>query len=284
MRQSRLGTSLVIALRKARSRSRVSASSWRAVMSIPPAMIPVVRPCPSGSGAARQKTTRLSPRRLTNVFSYSSAGCTGAAARYCEITSSRSAGSMKTSQKYRPRTASSSSAPTASTAAAFWFTILPSRSRWTKRLGTVLTSVARNMNCDRSSAWSRMFSSGSPAAEATRSIVSRSSARAGSCTRAAIGRPLRSIIVTACSGAACGSSTSRPSASTHPSRSPSRYTISSEGSCRAWATASRSGVPASSDRRIWAAAARSKRPRRTPARNDTGTSANESRNMTQVTE
>ena len=46
-------------------------------MSMPPAMIPLVRPCSSGSGAERQKTTRFSPRRLTKVFSYSTAGWTG---------------------------------------------------------------------------------------------------------------------------------------------------------------------------------------------------------------
>ena len=99
IRQRRLGASFAIALRNARSRSRASASSWRAVMSIPPAMMPVVRPCSSGSGAERQKTTRRSPRRLTNVFSYSTAGCSGAAASNRAITSvALRLGSMKTSQ------------------------------------------------------------------------------------------------------------------------------------------------------------------------------------------
>ena len=80
IRQRRLGASLAIVFRNSRSRSRAAASSWRSVMSMPPAMIPPSRPCSSGSGAERQKTTRFSPRRLTNVFSYSTAGCSGAAA------------------------------------------------------------------------------------------------------------------------------------------------------------------------------------------------------------
>ena len=54
IRQSRLGASFAIAFRKDRSRSRASASSWRAVMSIPPAMIDRVRPCSSAMGAACQ--------------------------------------------------------------------------------------------------------------------------------------------------------------------------------------------------------------------------------------
>ena len=65
------------------------------------------------------------------------------------------------------------------------------------RLGAVLTSVTRKLNCDRSSAWSRTFSSGRPTAEATRSIVSGSSASDGSWTSAATRRPPRSIVVTA---------------------------------------------------------------------------------------
>ena len=69
---------------------------------------------------------------------------------------------MKTSQNLRPRIASSLSSPAASTAATFWFTIVPSVSRWMNRLGAVLTSVTRKLNWERSSAWSRTFSSGEP--------------------------------------------------------------------------------------------------------------------------
>jgi hypothetical protein len=103
----KLGIASVIASTNPRRSSASRSRALRSVMSRPPATMLITRPCSSSTGALRQKMTRRSPRAFVNSFSYSLGGKSGAAARKRSIISSRSSGSMNTSQKYFPRSSSS---------------------------------------------------------------------------------------------------------------------------------------------------------------------------------
>jgi hypothetical protein len=96
---TKLGMVLATALAKSHWRCSSTSRRLRSVMSIPPAMIRTTLPCSSASGADCHAITRSCPCALVNAFSYALATKVGAAAWKRSTIASRSAGSMKMSQK-----------------------------------------------------------------------------------------------------------------------------------------------------------------------------------------
>ena len=155
------------------------------------------------------------------MFSYSAAGCSGAAAQKRAIIASRSARVDEDVPEELPADLLLVLDPGGLDRGGVLVDdpCRPGRCGRT-RLGAVLTSVTRNSNCDRRSAWSREFSSGNPTADGDE--VDRVGL-VGERRVVDEGGDPAAVALDRRHGAArrwsTGSSTPRPSSSTQPSRS-----------------------------------------------------------------